>query len=320
MTSILVADIGGTNVRFALVDKSGVHEPAFLKLADFEGPVDAAQAYLSHVHCLAPQSAVMAVAGPVLGGDTFSLTNHPWKFSIAATCKALKLKSLELINDFHAMALGVLHAEPEHVQAIGGGMVKKNANMGIIGPGTGLGMACLVWDPKSKRHVVVTCEGAHATMPFTSAREWAISQWLLERRYSHVSCERVCSGKGLLNLYDAIRAIDNRHDKPERTAEEVTKAGIDGSCDICREATNLMLGFLGRIAGNFALTNATFGGIYFTGGILPRLGIDHLISSRLRGEFVAKGRFTAYVDHIPTALVDDPYIALKGLRAYALNL
>jgi len=316
VSAILIADIGGTNARFALVEGGEIHAETYLKVADFLGPVEAARHYLEG-RGKRPSRAAFAVAGPVTGADAFELTNHPWKFSISRTRQALGLAWFSLINDFHAVALGVLDAAPGSIRQIGGGTAVQNGNIGVLGPGTGLGMASLVFDPHHG-YVAVPGEGAHATVPVNSAREFAVVERLLREKYSHVSVERVCSGKGLVNLYGALRAIDGR-ELPELAPEDITAKALSGECEVCREALTLMMGFLGRVAGNLALTINATGGIYFAGGILPKLGASYVESSRLRGSFTAKGRFTAYVDRIPTFLIEDPFLPLKGLRRYAMS-
>jgi glucokinase len=216
------------------------------------------------------------------------------------------------------LALGIVKADPATIKNIGGGAAKPYGNIGVIGPGTGLGVASLVWDNKGHRYIPVPCEGGHVTMPSTHAREFALFSWLLEHKYSHISAERVCSGKGLINLYDAIRGVDGL-DLPDRRPEQITKAALDGSCAACREALTLMMAFLGRVAGNLALTCNTTGGVYLTGGILPSLGVPYIEASRLRGDFIAKGRKTAELDRIPIFLAEDPHLALKGLALHALE-
>ena len=317
MSAILIADIGGTNARFALVEGGEIHHETYLKVADFPGPVEAARHYLQG-RATTPARAAFAVAGPVTGADVFELTNHPWKFSISRTRQALDLAWLALINDFHAVALGVLDAAPGSIRQIGGGTAVQNGNIGILGPGTGFGMASLVFDPHRRAYVAVPGEGAHATVPVNSAREFAVVERLLRDKYSHVSVERVCSGKGLANLYAALRDIEGNA-LPELAPEDITARALSGECELCREALTLMMGFLGRVAGNLALTINATGGIYLAGGILPKLGASYLESSRLRGSFTAKGRFTAYVDRIPTFLIEDPFLPLRGLRRYALE-
>lgn len=318
MTKVLVADIGGTHARFALAGETGISGEKILKVADFPGVADAARAYLSQTGAKVSLAA-FALAGPVTGNDRFELTNFNWAFSIEETRKALGLDRLFLVNDFHAMALGVLSADAAHVHRIGGGAAKLHGNIGVIGPGTGLGVGSLVWDEKTARYIAAAGEGGHVTVPTPTRREHDLILWLMESgKYTHISAERVCSGKGLVNLYNAIRGLDGR-DLPERLPEEITAHAISGDCDACREALILMLGILGRVAGNLALTNMTTGGVYLAGGILPRIGLPYLQASRLRGEFIAKGRQTALVDEIPLFMADDPFLALKGLRRFAVD-
>lgn len=314
MTDILVADIGGTHARFALADQTGIRAEKVLKVADHAGPAEAVAAYLRETG-EKPSLAAFAMAGPVTGSDRFELTNFNWSFSIEETRIALGLDRLMLINDFGALAIGVLEADPACVHRIGGGIPRDHGNIGVIGPGTGLGVASLVWDAQTSRYVPVPCEGGHVTVPVKSPREFALQQWLF-KKYTHVSGDRVCSGKGLVNLYDAVRAVDGL-DLPDRTPEEITAQALRGTCPVCRECLTLLFSFLGRIAGNLALTNLTLGGVYLAGGILPRIGLPYLKDSRLRGEFIAKGRQTALVDEIPLFMVDDPFLALKGLRTFA---
>lgn len=314
MTSLLIADIGGTNVRFALADADGLHAPQSLRVADFTGPLDAAAHYLAGKP--RPDRGVFAVAGPV-HGDLFELTNFPWSFSLAALSAQLGF-DITLINDFHAQALGVPGLDAGALAPIGGGAPVDSGNIGVIGPGTGLGVAALVYDAQARRYVAVPGEGGHVTLPVVGPREAAIRDWMLAHKYSHVSAERVCSGKGLLNLFTAIREFDGRV-LPDLSPEDITARAMDGSCDACAECLDLMLGFLGRIAGNLALTIGASGGVYFTGGILPRLGVAWLEKSRLRAEFIAKGRQTPYMERIPAFLVDDPLLGLRGLRRYGLD-
>ena len=318
--TVLVADIGGTNVRFAVIDVLGMHDIQVMQVAGFPGPAEAAEAYLSKSEYIAkngrPDRGVFDVAGPVTGDDMFELTNHPWRFSIEGTRKALGFTRFELINDFHAIALGILGADPSTMKKIGGGEPLKNGNIGIIGPGTGLGVASLVYDSIAGRYVAVAGEGPHVTAPAVTQREFDLFHWLSETRYSHVSAERVCSGKGLVNLYDAIRGVDKR-DLPDLEPADIAGKALDQSCDASREALTILMAVLGRVAGNLALTNMTRGGVYFAGGILPKLGLPYILESRLRGEFTAKGRFTTFMDAIPTYLIDDPYLALRGLGTYA---
>lgn len=318
MTKTLVADIGGTNARFARVDAHGIHDEHVLKVADYAGPVEAAEAYLKQAGGSWPEAATFAVAGPVTG-DSFTLTNHPWTFSVSATKAALRLRHFSLINDFHAMALGVLGVDADKCLKFGGGTLQPDGNKAIIGPGTGLGVASLVWDTRGGYYVPVPSEGPHVTLPVKTDREWAIVKWLLNEKYSHVSAERVCSGKGLLNLYQAICGIDGKAED-SLDPELITTRALAGTCPVCTETLALMLGFLGRVAGNLALVSNATGGVYFCGGILPKLGLGVIEASSLRYEFVSKGRMTDFLEAMPTYLVTDAFLPLKGLHIHTMGL
>lgn len=318
MVYAVLADIGGTNARFALSDGHTVTARKSLKCADFPDLAAAGLHYLGGLEGgIKPVIGAMDVAGPV-DGDRFELTNHPWSFSIEETRAALGLDRLSLINDFYAQALGIPFAGADKVTQICGGEAVAGAPIGVIGPGTGLGVASLAADGKGG-YIAIPGEGGHVTMPARTQREFDIfSHMVTSGKYHHVSAERVCSGKGLVNLFDSIRAMDGL-DIGARTPEQITATAIIGDCDACAESLDLMLSFLGRVAGNLALTIGARGGIYLSGGILPRLGMEVILASALRAEFAGKGRFSGYIDRIPLFVVDDGELPFKGLQAHAFS-
>ncbi|MCB9989614.1 MAG: glucokinase [Rhodospirillales bacterium] len=305
----LIADIGATNARFALANAQGFHSEKVLSCAAYPGPVEAAQAYLDQTSSKENiRRAAFSIAGPV-DGDRFAMTNHAWTFSIEQTRKALQLESFELLNDFEALALGIPHLQDSEIRQIGSGQPKEHAPIGITGPGTGLGVASLIWN--GSQYQAIPGEGGHVTIPARTQREFDIFHTLRDR-YRHVSAERVCSGKGLGNIYDAIRQLDNRDDLPPRTPEDISTLALNKSCAVCEECLDLMMGFLGAVAGNLALTIGAKGGIYIAGGIINQLG-DYFYNSRFREEFERKGRFEDYLKNIPTYVVQHEFPAFLGL-------
>lgn len=308
----LIADIGGTNARFALADQDGYSHEKTLKCDDYQGITDAVKAYLDLVNPpKTPKTAAFAVAGPVTG-DRFEAVNLPWKFSIRETAAQLGFERFELLNDFKAIAMAVPHLNPEDIRQIGdGGTPLPRAPIGVIGPGTGLGVASLFWD--GKRYIPVPGEGGHVTMSAKTQREFDIFR-TLHYKYRHVSAERVCSGKGLVNIYNAIRILDGRDDLPDGTPEDISARALSETCEVCIESLELMMGFLGVLAGNLALTLGAHGGIYVGGGIVQKLG-DAFFKSRFRKEFTAKGRLADYLNPIPTYAILHPYPAFVGLHA-----
>lgn len=308
----LIADIGATNARFALADPGGISSEQVLKCDDYPGLFEAAEAYLHRVGRPAISKAAVAIAGPVKG-DRFEMTNHPWTFSVSGIKAKMGLKTFHVINDFEAIALAVPHLKAgTDYRQVGSEKAEPRAPIGIVGPGTGLGVASLVWDGDHYR--TLPGEGGHVTMAAKTQREFNVFQWLLNQKYHHVSAERVCSGKGLVNIYNALRGIDGRSDLPELAPEQISGNALEKKCALCEEALDMMMGFLGRVAGNLALTIGAFGGIYIAGGIVQKLGnyFDH---SRFREEFLAKGRFRDYLSPIPVFIIHNEFPAFIGLHA-----
>jgi glucokinase len=182
--------------------------------------------------------------------------------------------------------------------------------MAVLGPGSGLGVACLV--PGGGKPVVLASEGGHATLASTCDREDKIIEQL-RRRFGHVSAERVVSGDGLENIYQAIVALDGLTLEP-RSAADITKRALSGDCQVAREALAIFCAFLGSFAGNVVLTFGARGGAYIAGGISPRI-LDFMVRSEFRNRFEAKGRFRPYLETVPSYVIVHPAAAFLGLRA-----
>ena len=162
---------------------------------------DAIEAYLAEASPAArPLQAVLAVASPVTG-DQVTLTNHPWSFSVEGLRRQLGFRRLRVVNDFVANAAAVPHLGDEDRLQIGGGAPVKDAPVGIIGPGTGLGVGAFAPTPNGA--MTIAGEGGHVTMTPATAQESAILD-LMRKRYDHVSAERLLSGPGLVNLYNTL--------------------------------------------------------------------------------------------------------------------
>jgi glucokinase len=307
----LIADIGGTNARFALaLPGGGWTAERVLRVADHGGPAEAAAAYLAEVAPeTPPRRGAFCVACPVLG-DRVTMTNAAWDFSVRAVQAALGLDTLRVVNDFVANALACPRLGPRHLETIGGGSALAEAPIAAIGPGTGLGVALLV--PSSSGLVPVATEGGHVTLAAADDREAAVLA-LLRRDWDHVSAERVVSGLGLPLLHQAVGRLDGHQPvAPPPTPSEITAAALAGD-PWATETLTLFCGFLGGTAGNLALTTGAAGGVYLLGGILPAI-LPFLRASPFRDRFEAKGRFGAYLARIPTWVVTHPYPAFLGLE------
>jgi glucokinase len=306
----LLGDIGATNVRFALLSNGVLGPIKWFTVADFPRFTGAVATFLDR-HCrqVSVCEALLAVAGPV-ENNRCVLTNSEWTIDAPELCAAFSFARVHILNDFEATALSLPLLTAADLYPVGGGEAALGAPMAVLGPGTGLGVACFV--PGS--HIVVASEGGHATMAATSDREDAIIDYL-RRQFSHVSAERVVSGSGLENLYRAVIAIDGI-EAPKRNAAEITNAALDGTCPAARATLDLFCAMLGTFAGNVALMFGARGGVFIAGGIAPRL-TEYIAHSEFRSRFEHKGRFRQYLVSIPSSIIVHPAATFMGLRAIA---
>ena len=306
----LIADIGGTNARFSLV-LPGVDEAQHsltLPCADYPSLEAAAKAYLAAAApAQAPRKGAFAIACPVLS-DEVSFTNRDWTFSISALQKALELDHLDVVNDFTAVALAVPYLTDGDKVAIGGGEPAFGAPIAILGPGTGLGVGVLVAG-KEGWHAIPT-EGGHVTLSAATEREAAIIG-RLRPQFGHVSAERLLSGPGLVNLYQAIAQLDGVSPS-EPAPHEVAKRAKEGDA-VAKETLDCFFAMLGSFAGNLALSTGARGGVVIAGGVLQHL-LEDFTRSSFRQRFEDKGRFKGYLQGIPVHVVTHPYPAFVGLR------
>jgi glucokinase len=309
---LLLGDIGATNARLALLSDGVLGPIEWFTVADFARFSDAVDAFFER-HCrhVSVPEALLAVAGPV-AADHCVLTNCPWTIDAAELCARFDFARVHIFNDFEAVALSLPQLTAADLYPLGGGTAVPGEPMAVLGPGTGLGVACFV--PASPNSVVIASEGGHATMAASSPREDAIIDHL-RGECGHVSAERVVSGIGLENLYRAIVALD-RADVPQRNAAGITKVALDGSCPVARAALELFCAMLGTIAGNVALMFGARGGVYIAGGIAPRL-TDFLARSEFRARFEHKGRLRTYLASIPTSVIVHPAATFLGLSSIA---
>lgn len=307
---VLVADIGGTNARFALVGRQGeILDQATMPTASFAGPAEAARAFLDMAGKeMAPRRAAFAVACPVRG-DRVTFTNSPWDFSASAVRDELALDDLRVVNDFTAAALCVPHLASRDRYAIGGGEAVAWAPVAVLGPGTGLGVSALIWPQPGGAPTALATEGGHVTMAAADDAEAAVLAVL--RRNGHVSAERVLSGAGLVNLYRALAELGGGCAEP-LAPDQITSRAVAGECPFCASALDMFFAMLGTVAANLALSVGATGGVYLAGGILPRFA-EAFRASRFRGRFEDKGRFSAYLAEIPVWLITHPQPAFLGL-------
>jgi glucokinase len=316
----LVSDVGGTHVRFALVDVAA-DEPMIVesarryRAADFESFGAAVKRYLEEAG-RAPQALVIAAAG-VRVGDEVRLTNNvPWVISRAAIEKEFGFGDVRLLNDFAAMALSVSLLQPHDLRVIGTAQpVHFDAHVpqtfGILGPGTGLGVGALVVRD-GHAHPLET-EGGHANFAPGNDEEVEIYR-RLAARFGRVSHERVLCGSGLVNLYEILCEID-RVAPQFSTPEAITSAANDDA--LCRRTVERFCEQLGSVAGDLALTFGAWDGVYVTGGLVRPL-LPWIEAGGFRKRFEDKGRLASVVARVPTSVVLHADAGLLGAAAQAI--
>lgn len=313
---ILVADIGGTNARFALITAFNQEKKQFViehnitfPSANFGSLEAAITHYLSQVSHIQPRRACLAVAGPIKAGQVH-LTNLGWHFSVAQVKAEFNLTQLEVINDFAAFAYAAPYLDPQQNIAVKAGQADTDANIAVMGPGTGFGAACLVRTSQSS--AVLSCEGGHITLASVSELD---TQLIIELRklLPHVSVETVFSGPGIAYLYQAMAAAKGI-DAKNLTAAQISELANSGECAICDATLNQFCDWIGSVAGDLALAFGALGGVYIGGGILPRMQA-RLLASRFVERFGAKGIMSQYVSQIPVTLVTQDNIPLIGAAA-----
>lgn len=309
----LVGDLGGTNARFALACLSAegeisLQQPASLPAADFTTPEAIAAHYVASAGGPKLDFAALACAGPVQNGRV-SFTNLAWAIDQVAFARPLGLASASLVNDLEAVAwaLPCLQASDCHdIGSVSAGL--DAAPCAVMGVGTGMN-ASVYWPNEQGHGHVLVGEAGHAG--FAPACNLDLEIWrYLAAQFGRVSIERLISGPGLKNLYDAICDIEAA--APVCLEPSDLAALAEAGNSQARKALEHFTFLMGSVAGDLALTFGARGGVYVAGGIAPNL-LSELDRGRFREGFEAKGRFQSYLAAIPTRVILHPHAALLGV-------
>ncbi|GAA4027939.1 glucokinase [Sphingomonas rosea] len=311
---IVAADIGGTHARFALATCEGstltLDEPVTLKTADHGSFQLAWQEFGRRVGAPLPDALAISFAGPV-GGELLKLTNNPWVIRPALIPEKLGVKDYVVVNDFGAVAHAVAAFDGTAYMHLCGpdGPLPTEGMITILGPGTGLGVAGLLRDGADYR--VIETEGGHVDFaPLDALEDRILAE--LRRSFRRVSVERILSGRGLMNIYEALASIEGR---PAELRDEklLWGAALDGSDSLAAAALDRFCLTLGAVAGDLALAQGA-SAVAIGGGLGFRLK-DHLPRSGFRDRFIAKGRFERRMDGLPVKLITHPQPGLFGAAA-----
>lgn len=306
----LIADIGATHTRCALLDDRGhVLSPETVHNADFTGVEGLLKIYLDHRRASdRPRRAAIAIAAPVLD-DEIRMLNIDWRVSQAGLKDALGLHGLIMVNDFAAVAWGLPNLTSDDRKQVGGTNAAARAPMVVVGPGSGLGVAGLV--PSGDGWTAVSTEGGHVTLAASNAQESRVIDQVRDR-IGHCSAERLLSGPGLVLLYTVMSELAGRG-TPTVTPADVTALARQSE-PLARDTLRMFFALLGTVAGNLVLTFGARGGLFIAGGIVPRY-TDLLEQSPFLERFHGKGRYRDYMEQVPCYVLTDAQPAFLGLKA-----
>jgi glucokinase len=332
---VLAGDIGGTNSRLALFEV-GQAEPLFTRTYSspaYSGLDVIVEKFFDDARAAAPRAPVppdracFGIAGPV-EGNVCRATNLPFVVDGRALSQRLGIGRVKLVNDFHAAALGSVGVPADKLVAIGGGPRDPMGPIAVLGAGTGLGQAFLLWSASEGRHQVVPSEGGHGDFAPRTSLEAGLLRFLAAK-YGRVSYERVLSGHGLVDAFaflsdePAVRALV-RPDTVAAIATDdpaavISRRALDGSDPVCGAALGMFCSVLGALAGNLALTVLATGGVFVAGGIAPRV-LPFLQKGLFRDAFDRKGRLQSVVTRIPAFVVTHAEPGLLGAATIAASL
>ena len=325
---LLAGDIGGTKTNLAIFeigDKPEAKIQTTFKSGDYPSLEVIAQKFLADTGTTVTR-AVFGVAGPVINGQS-EITNLPWIISETTLADALHLPAVKLLNDLEAIAHAVPHLLPADLAALNSEQIDTDlgGNIAIIAPGTGLGEAILF--SQNNHYHVLASEGGHADFGPKNPREIELLRHL-QTKFDHVSYERVCSGKGIPNIYasfensrvaEASAQVAEAISQAADATPVIIQAALAGTCKLCQATLDTFVSILGAEAGNLALKVMATGGIYLGGGIPPKI-LSKLQDGTFMTAFTNKGRFGKMLTRIPVYVILNNKAPLLGAAHYGVNL
>ena len=325
---LLAGDIGGTKTNLAVFSsETGWRKPfaeatyASSNYTDLESLV---REFLAQ-HDFTIDRASFGVAGPVVAGHA-SITNLPWMMDEQQLQQSLHIPSVRLMNDLDAIAHSIPHLDSQDLYVLNKGQAIPIGAIAVIAPGTGLGEAFLIWD--GSQYKAHTSEGGHADFAPANSLQVELLRYLMVR-FPHVSFERLCSGKGIPNIYDFLK--DSGYaEQPQWLAEQlaavqdrspvIVNDALDKehACELCIATLNAFVSILAAEASNLALKVLATGGVYIGGGIPPRI-LSYLQNNQFMQAFTHKGRLTPLLTQMPVHVILNPKVALLGAAIHGFE-
>ncbi len=326
---LLAGDIGGTKTKLAVFSQEGGwRTPIATEIfpsANYTGLEVLVREFLAK-HDFKIERASFGVAGPVIE-HAATITNLPWVMEERQLAKDLNIPTVNLLNDLESIAHAVPHLEARDLDTINAGQPVPQGALAVIAPGTGLGEAYLTWNGTA--YQAHNSEGGHADFAPTNLFELELLRYVMQH-FPHVSYERVCSGKGIPNIYDYLK--DSGYaEEPSWLAERlagttdrtpiIINSALDPNlhCELCSATLNIFVAILGAETGNLVLKVLATGGVFIGGGIPPRI-LPYLHKEGFMQAFQHKGRFTTMMSEVPVHVILNPDIALLGAASYGFGM
>lgn len=311
---ILIGDIGGTNSRFAIIEKQDADMIQFpsVKNAGYTSIQDVIEKNVFSQTELRPKTLVLAIAGPTGNIEKISMTNCPWDIDVYQLIADLNINEAIAMSDFEAQALAAISTDVASHALIKPGKSRPTSARAVLGPGTGLGMAGMIYI--DDQWSIIPGEGGFVDIGPKTPRDTEIYKYAFASD-ERPAAEEFISGRGLMRLYNAISKADGL-DSSVSDPSEVTAAYKQGHDPVAKETLELFVSYLGRYASDAALIYLARGGVYLTGGVAQRLE-DVLKLPFFTEQFLDKDPYSDLVEDVPVYLMTEPLIALWGLCAYA---
>lgn len=328
---VLAGDIGGTKTLLQIADVTADHYQVIyeqrFESQRYDDFLAMAQSFLGsapHAAVAAIEGACIAVAGPVdttKAGQQASVTNLPWHIEARPLAATLHLPRLLLINDFQAIGYGIGALISDDLVVLQSGQLQPRAPRMIIGAGTGLGVAQMIW--QAGRYQVIPSEGGHIDFAPADEQQMALLRYM-QRSFDHVSYDRILSGPGLAQIYAFLQeaagaGASAQHPLLQRDDPAAAISAAVGEDPVARVALEMFISIYGAQAGNLALLNLAFGGVYLAGGIAPKI-INHLAAGGFIKAFASKGRMANLMTGIPVAVIAHPKVGVMGAARTAAGI
>lgn len=324
---ILAGDVGGTKTILALFETED-GDVKYLRKEQFSSAyyptfTELLTSFLTDADCPMITAVCIGVAGIVVDGRC-ETTNLPWVLSSKEIGERVNSQNVWLLNDLEATAWGLLDLPEYNFVELNPDAQRQQGNIAVVAAGTGLGEAIIAWDGDS--YHVLASEGGHADFAPTNEHEIALLRHMLEKYPEHISCERLISGEGLVNIYQFLKQIGYAPASPETEqqmaerdhAAVIGEAGVAGNDALCVEALNMFCRLYGAESGNLALKCLPYGGVYLAGGIGAKI-LPVLQQGEFMRGFLTKGRCRPVLQRISVKVCINPEVALLGALSYAKN-